>query len=427
MFDANGIYKKEEPSNSTHDEVKEVSRQEITSNQLVIKNSKKNSKQDLNSIDNHDTSKILTLLEKREHYVCDEAARELPQMNEEEEEYVNDHRISKDVVSIDLCSLNENKENKSIREKNDLSSNIGSEFEASHSKYLKLNDDIFVEKEDDSTAVLNQNISLKKEGSASPSRKLELDSEKLTMTVKESQIDLFQLKSNDFISKLLDEIIERVSKECDPIKCDVCEGQFNSNSELLMHVKIHPKPFKCKVCNKFFATTSHLKRHATSHSGIRPYKCEVCGKDFTQSSNLVRHSKTHKEKTYKWTVCHKLFKTICYSQVHTRSNTGEKSYKCKACNKDFPHSVRLIRHTKVHTLKTPWNFGGKSSSCKKTDDETNISSDKQNEVIDERTESDGDQAILDSNSQNFNLDLSNKDTISYENPSSSVIIETEKG
>lgn len=50
----------------------------------------------------------------------------------------------------------------------------------------------------------------------------------------------------------------------------------------------------CNICFKTFACRSALDIHYRSHTKERPYKCEVCDRSFTTKGNMKQHMLTHK-------------------------------------------------------------------------------------------------------------------------------------
>ena len=57
---------------------------------------------------------------------------------------------------------------------------------------------------------------------------------------------------------------------------------------------ISGKHTMCNICYKTFACKSALDIHYRSHTKERPYKCELCDKSFTTRGNMRQHLLTHK-------------------------------------------------------------------------------------------------------------------------------------
>lgn len=80
-----------------------------------------------------------------------------------------------------------------------------------------------------------------------------------------------------------------------------------------------PKPFPCPECDKQFKRLEHLKRHIRSvHSNIRPFHCKYCDK-FSRSDNLAQHLKTHFKVNNNGTT------TIVYGNLNPHSRGRKRS------------------------------------------------------------------------------------------------------
>jgi predicted GIY-YIG superfamily endonuclease len=69
-------------------------------------------------------------------------------------------------------------------------------------------------------------------------------------------------------------------------KFDSFKNGYNSQSEELI---VEIKTYKCDKCDKDFSTKSNLNRHITHCKTNIEFKCKECGESFTQNDSLRRH------------------------------------------------------------------------------------------------------------------------------------------
>lgn len=86
----------------------------------------------------------------------------------------------------------------------------------------------------------------------------------------------------------------RKTGEVDEVKCNQCDGVFNSHRTLERHTRESHGGFKCHLCGKPIAQFPNLRRHFLIHLDFKPFECILCGKAYNRKDHLMRHmKKTH--------------------------------------------------------------------------------------------------------------------------------------
>ena len=142
--------------------------------------------------------------------------------------------------------------------------------------------------------------------------------------------------------------------------CDKCDKKFSRPAPLRHHIQSLHENFKytCSLCTKTLRTMNMKNMHKIQvHSTDKRYQCRFCDKRDSMSRIKI-HERVHEDSKFQCNFCGKKMKSPDALEEHERYHTGEKPFKCPACDSAFVSNKRLGQHTRgVHKIIGP--LGGK--------------------------------------------------------------------
>ncbi|KAF4517340.1 hypothetical protein B566_EDAN007295 [Ephemera danica] len=153
--------------------------------------------------------------------------------------------------------------------------------------------------------------------------------------------------------------------------CNLCDVRYSRKSSLKRHkIAVHEPKVTCRVCGKLL-TRIAIHRHMKIHDDASKFPCKYCGKLYTTKANCTVHEQSrHEGVKIRCTICKDLnFKSVKGMEEHRlKHERGEeiilppylRPVKCSICSRNFPNSVRLKEHLRMHNK--PKNNKRKMSS-----------------------------------------------------------------
>ena len=143
--------------------------------------------------------------------------------------------------------------------------------------------------------------------------------------------------------------------------CSQCDYQTPSRLDLVRHNMTHTgeKPFQCETCQRNFNRNSSLNRHMKIHQAIREkpsksFECDLCEYKATTKQSMAGHRMTHTgERPYPCDLCEYKAKTKYNIAQHRLTHTGEKPFKCDVCDYASCRHGNLVKHKKTHSNERP--------------------------------------------------------------------------
>ena len=163
---------------------------------------------------------------------------------------------------------------------------------------------------------------------------------------------------------------EKIEGMIGNLKCYFCDENFSDGKKRIKHCydqhgkkdePIGDTKVKCMVCNKIFSR-SHIQAHKTRHAKEKKYECLLCYLKFVNSADRKSHErKVHKSEEER-------------EFLLTNRSPDQFEFQCQGCDLKFLTKSLLLKHEKIHKLKTQSTSSMPEKSSRSTSSVTKKSS-----------------------------------------------------
>merc|ERR1711892_1014432 len=128
-------------------------------------------------------------------------------------------------------------------------------------------------------------------------------------------------------------------------QADLADQHFEDKKDPIRKNGRNLNLITCEECGLICAGQSHYNVHIRSHTGERPFKCHICGVAFTQKGNLRRHYKIHSdEKPFQCPICSYRCRRRDALNGHMRIHSDMRPYRCKFCARSYKSRQSMKEH-----------------------------------------------------------------------------------